>query len=99
MKTDAFPRETLAIGKRLMLSPAFPLLRTERDSFPSFRVPSSNSFIDYKFQVTHIDLGYSIRSNSHFSRYLLIFTIIDCVIPKFFISVFILIVSVIWINL
>ena len=82
-----------------MLSPAFPLLRTERDSFPSFRVPSSDSFINYKFQVTLIDLGYSIRSNSHFSRYLLIFSSIGCVIPKFFISVFILIVSVIWINL
>ena len=64
----------LAIGKRLMLSPAFPLLRTERDSFPSFRVPSSDGFVNYKFQVTLIDLGYSICSNSHFFRYLLIFS-------------------------
>jgi hypothetical protein len=71
-KSTILAGELLAIGKRLMLSPAFPLLRTERDSFPSFRVPSSDSFIDYKFQVTHLDLGYSIRSNTHFSQYLLI---------------------------
>ena len=66
-------KESLAIGKRLKLSPAFPLLHTERASFPSFRVPSSDGIINYKFQVTLIDLGYLIRSNSHFSRYLLIF--------------------------
>ena len=35
---------TLAIGKRLKLSPAFPLLRTERASFQAFRGPSSDGF-------------------------------------------------------
>lgn len=34
----------LAIGKRLKLSPAFPLLHTERDCFPSFRVPSNEMY-------------------------------------------------------
>ena len=47
----------LVIGKHLKLSPAFPLLRTERDSFPSFRVPSSDGIINYKFQVTLVELG------------------------------------------
>ena len=89
----------LAIGKHLKLSPAFPLLHTERDSFPSFRVPSSDGFVNYKFQVPLSDLGYLISSNSHFFRNLLIFSSIGCVIPKLFMSVFILVVSVIWINL
>jgi hypothetical protein len=88
-----------AIGKRLRLSPAFPLLRTERASFQAFRGPSSDGFVNYKFQVTLVDLGYLICINSHFSRYLLIFCIIGSVIPKFPMSVFILTVSVIWISL
>ena len=46
----------VAIGKRLKLSPAFPLLHTERASFQAFRVPSSDGF-DYKFQVTLIELA------------------------------------------
>lgn len=98
-KSTILVAELLAIGKRLILSPAFPLLHTERDSFPSFRVPSSDGFVNYKFQVTLSDLGYSIRSSSHFFRYLLIFSTIGCDISKFFISVFILVLSVIWINL
>jgi hypothetical protein len=84
-KNTILSTELLAIGKRLMLSPAFPLLHTERDSFPSFRVPSSDGFVNYKFQVTLSELGYSICSNSHFFRYLLIFSSIGCVMPKFFI--------------
>ena len=99
MKKIILLQQLLAIGKHLKLSPAFPLLHTERDSFPSFRVPSSDGFVNYKFQVTLSNLGYSIRSNSHFFRYLLIFSSTGCVMPKFFISVFILILSVIWINL
>ena len=57
----------------MKLSPAFPLLRTERASFQAFRVPSSDGIINYKFQVTLINLGYLIISSSHFTRYLLIF--------------------------
>lgn len=34
-------QQSSAIGKRLKLSPAFPLLHTERASFPAFRVPSN----------------------------------------------------------
>jgi hypothetical protein len=34
----------LAIGKRLRLSPAFPLLRTERASFPAFGGPSTDMY-------------------------------------------------------
>jgi hypothetical protein len=34
---------SVAIGKPLMLSPAFPLRHTERDSFPSFRAPSNHT--------------------------------------------------------
>ena len=37
----------LVIGKHLKLSPTFPLLRIVRDSFPSFRVPSSYEFIRF----------------------------------------------------
>ena len=88
----------VAIGKRLKLSPAFPLLHTERASFQAFRVPSGDGF-DYKFQVTLVDLDYLIDSNSHFFRYLLIFSIIGGVMPKLFMSVFILVVSVIWMSL
>ncbi|MBT2730361.1 hypothetical protein J7E63_26355 [Bacillus sp. ISL-75] len=32
----------------MRLSPAFPLLRTERASFQAFRVPSSDGFLNYK---------------------------------------------------
>jgi hypothetical protein len=35
-------KEKLAIGKHLKLSPAFPLLRTERASFPAFGGPSTD---------------------------------------------------------
>jgi len=34
-------KQSSAIGKRLRLSPVFPLLHTERASFPAFRVPSN----------------------------------------------------------
>ena len=96
---SSFFNNPLVIGKRLKLSPAFPLLRTERDSFPSFRVPSSDGFVDYKFQVTLVELDYLISSNSHFPRYLSIFFNIGSVIPKTLMSVSILILSVIWISL
>jgi hypothetical protein len=36
--------DKLAIGKRLKLSPAFPLLRTERASFPAFGGPSTDMY-------------------------------------------------------
>lgn len=45
----------LVIGKHLKLSPAFPLLRIESDSFPAFGVPSRYEFIRYKFQVITLD--------------------------------------------
>ena len=89
----------VAIGKPLKLSPAFPLLRTERASFQAFRAPSSDGFSHYKFQVTLFDLGYLMHSNSHFPRYLLIFFNIGSVRPKTLMSVSILMASVIWINL
>lgn len=72
-----------------MLSPAFLLLHSELDSFSSFRVPSSDNFIDYKFQITLIDLDYSLRSSSHYSRYLLIFSSTGCMMPKFFVNKYI----------
>jgi hypothetical protein len=95
----SFLHGKLAIGKHLMLSPAFPLLHTERASFQAFRVPSSDGFINYKFQVTLVELDYLISSNSHFPRYLSIFFNIGSVIPKTLMSVSILILSVIWISL
>jgi len=36
----------VAIGKRLKLSPVFPLLHTERASFQAFRAPSLKAEID-----------------------------------------------------
>ena len=56
----------MTIGKRLKLSPAFPLLHTERASFQTFRAPSSDGFVNYKFQVTLVEWGYLMRSNSTF---------------------------------
>ena len=55
VKINLLP-QNVAIGKRLKLSPAFPLLHTERASFQAFRVPSGDGF-DYKFQVTLVELA------------------------------------------
>ena len=74
----------------MKLSPAFPLLHTERASFQAFRAPSSDGFVNYKFQATLVESGYLMRSNSHFPRYLLIFLSIGSVIPKTLMSASIL---------